>query len=122
MGRFLLRPWLAYQRYSQFLKLTGIAMFVLMSIASAQWGWNRHVWDIPVPILTPMLQSTFAFQILFGLSSCFTKLSLLWLCWRIIGDGRKLGINYHALACLVVMVIVGGFTVCYTIIEFIQCR
>lgn len=97
-------------------------MFAVMSMASAHWGWDRHVWDIPIPTLTLMLQSTFAFEILFAVSSCFTKLSLLWFCRRIVGDGRKIGINYHALACVVVMVIVGAFLLAYTIVEFIQCR
>lgn len=103
-------------------QMSGIAMFIVMSIASAQWGWNRHIWDIPFPIIPQMLQSSLAFFILFGVSSGFTKLSLLWFCRRILGDGRKIGVNYYNLACILVMIIVGGFVVSYTIIEFLQCR
>ena len=42
-------------------QMSGIAMFVVMSIGSAQWGWNRHIWDIPFSIIPQMLQSSLAF-------------------------------------------------------------
>jgi hypothetical protein len=96
-------------------------MFVVVSMGSAHWGWDRHIWDIPFPTLSQMLQSTLAFEILFGISSGFTKLSLLWFCRRIVGDGRKIGISYHDIACIIVMVIVGGFVLCYVVIELLQC-
>jgi hypothetical protein len=99
-----------------------LTMMIVVSIASAWYGWDRHIWDIPLPLLPTSRKYGLVFTMTFGLASALTKLSLLWFCRRILGEGRKAGVNLHDVAISVVMFIVGGFLVAYEIIELVQCR
>ena len=40
------------------------ACAVLTSIAYVQWGWSRHIWDVPVPLLIRGLKLESVFQFL----------------------------------------------------------
>lgn len=95
---------------------------ITMSIASARYGWDRHVWDIPLNLMSTSLKYDLVFQMTFGLASAFTKLSLLWFCRRIIGDGRKLSIGFHDVSILLVMFCVAAFVLAFVIINLMQCR
>jgi hypothetical protein len=53
-------------------------MMITTSIASAKYGWDRHVWDIPFDLMSISLQYGIVFQMTFGLASALTKVSLLW--------------------------------------------
>lgn len=64
-------------------------MGALTSLATARYGWDRHAWDVPLQWLPDSLKMRMAFQITFTVASCFTKLSLLWFCRRILGAGIK---------------------------------
>jgi hypothetical protein len=97
-------------------------MMITMSIASARYGWDRHVWDIPFSLMSTSLKYGLVFQITFGLASAFTKLSLLWFCRRIIGDGRKVSISFHDVAISFVMFSVTAFVLAFVIINLLQCR
>ncbi|KAJ5262970.1 hypothetical protein N7524_008275 [Penicillium chrysogenum] len=95
-----------------------IAMAVVTSIATEHWGMNRHVWDIELLRLVTVQKLNLCFQIMFSLSSCFTKISLLWFCRRLIGKGRFVLYNW---AFILSMVFVGLSSFLFTIISIFQC-
>jgi hypothetical protein len=95
-----------------------IAMAVITSIATEDWGMNRHVWDIEVLRLATVQKLNLSFQIMFSLSSCFTKISLLWFCRRLIGKGN---FALYNLAFILCMVFVGVSSGLFTIISIFQC-
>ncbi|KMK59318.1 integral membrane protein [Aspergillus fumigatus Z5] len=66
-----------------------IAMCAVTSLATVQYGWNRHMWDVPPMWLSTVSKLNLVFQILFSLASSVTKLSLLWFCKRLLGAGSK---------------------------------
>ncbi|KAH1499024.1 hypothetical protein LV164_004613 [Aspergillus fumigatus] len=66
-----------------------IAMCAVTSLATVQYGWNRHMWDVPPTWLSTVSKLNLVFQILFSLASSVTKLSLLWFCKRLLGAGSK---------------------------------
>ncbi|KAF3770175.1 hypothetical protein M406DRAFT_232296, partial [Cryphonectria parasitica EP155] len=53
-------------------------------VAQVDFGWGRHVWDIPLNFVTPGLQLSLASQLLFDLSTTLTKLSMLSLIYRVV--------------------------------------
>jgi hypothetical protein len=64
-------------------------MCTVTSLATSRYGWDRHVWDVPIEWMPDTLKMRMAFQITFSVASTFTKLSLLWFCRRILGTGIK---------------------------------
>lgn len=99
-----------------------IAMMVCLSIASREYGFNIHIWDIPFDKLRTSNVYSLMFEITFSLASSFTKLSLLWFCRRVIGDGRKISCGFHDAAIVVVMILIVTFEIAYLIMLFLQCR
>ena len=53
------------------------AVAVLAILATQRWGWNRHIWDVPIDLITRGLKLVIAIECLFGVSVSFTKISLL---------------------------------------------
>ncbi|KAJ5562839.1 hypothetical protein N7461_001600 [Penicillium sp. DV-2018c] len=95
-----------------------IAMAVITSIATQSYGMNRHVWDIEVSQLVTVQKLNLCFQIMFSMASCFTKISLLWFCRRLIGKGNFAMYNLAFILC---MVFVGLSSGMFTIISIFQC-
>ncbi|KAJ5345291.1 hypothetical protein N7541_007784 [Penicillium brevicompactum] len=95
-----------------------IAMAVVTSIATEQWGMNRHIWDIQLLRLVTVQKLNLTWQIMFSLASCFTKISLLWFCRRLIGKGHFALYNW---AFILSMVFVGLSSGLFTIISIFQC-
>lgn len=95
-----------------------IAMVVITSVATEDLGMNRHVWDIEYSRLVTVQKLNLCFQIMFSVSSCFTKISVLWFCRRLIGKGN---FALYNMTFILAMVFVGFSSVLFTLISVFQC-
>jgi hypothetical protein len=95
-----------------------IAMAVVTSIATEKWGMNRHIWDIELLRLITVQKYNLIFQIMFSMASCFTKISLLWFCRRLIGKGHFALYNWAFIMSMVFVALSSGL---FTIISIFQC-
>ncbi|KAJ5941347.1 hypothetical protein N7516_001515 [Penicillium verrucosum] len=95
-----------------------IAMAVITSIATEQWGMNRHIWDIESDRFIAVRKLNLCFQLLFLVSSCFIKISLLCFCRRLIG---KVNFALYNWAFLLSIVFVAGSSVLFIVISIFQC-
>jgi hypothetical protein len=95
-----------------------IAMAVVTSIATEKWGMNRHIWDIEILSLATVQKYNLCFQIMFSMASCFTKISLLWFCRRLIGKGHFALYNWAFILSMVFVALSSGL---FTIISIFQC-
>ncbi|KAJ5833717.1 hypothetical protein N7474_002028 [Penicillium riverlandense] len=98
-----------------------VGMAVVTSIATEEWGWNRHIWDIPPAWLSTVQKLNLCFQIMFSMASGFTKISLLWFCRRLLGasKGNFMLFNW---AFIGAMVFVGLSCATFTLISIFQCN
>jgi hypothetical protein len=60
-------------------------------LANQTYGWDRHVYDIPLNKLKPTLQIAMAAKLLFSTSATFTRLSLFGFYYRLLKDSSKGG-------------------------------
>lgn len=97
-----------------------IAMVVVTSLATEDWAWNRHIWDVPLTWLPTLQKFNLCFQIMFSLSSSFTKISLLWFCRRLLGAGKGNFMLFNW-AFIGAMVFVGLSCSLFTLISIFQC-
>lgn len=97
-----------------------IAMIIVTSLATEDWGWNRHIWDIPMGWLPTVQKLNLVFQIMFSLSSSFTKISLLWFCRRLLGAGKGTYSIFNW-SFIGAMVFVGLSCALFTLISIFQC-
>ncbi|KAL2825646.1 hypothetical protein BDW59DRAFT_161606 [Aspergillus cavernicola] len=100
----------------------GIAMAVIISLATQQYGWNRHVWDVPLEWLPTISKLNLTFQIIFSLSCSLTKLSLLWFCRRLFGTGSKGSRSFFNISMIVGMVVVFISSALFILFSIFQCR
>ncbi|TLD38069.1 putative alpha-galactosidase B [Venturia nashicola] len=49
----------------------------IVILATQEFGWDKHVWDLPIPMLEKGRQASMAGQSLFVLASTFVKVSIL---------------------------------------------
>ncbi|OJJ41408.1 hypothetical protein ASPWEDRAFT_99978 [Aspergillus wentii DTO 134E9] len=99
-----------------------IAMCVVICIATEQYGWTRHLWDVPLPWLSTAKKLNLLFQILFSLCSSITKLSLLWFCKRLIGAGSKGVYRSYSIVLIAAMVFVTICCLLFLFISIFQCN
>ncbi|KAJ5523489.1 hypothetical protein N7513_013033 [Penicillium frequentans] len=97
-----------------------IAMVAVTSLASEKWGFNRHVWDIPVTWFPTIEKLNLAFQLMFSWASGFTKISLLWFCRRLLGAGKGNFVVYNW-AYIGSMVFVALSVFMFTFFSIFQC-
>lgn len=97
-------------------------MCVVTSLAAARYGWDRHIWDVPVSWLPTSQKLNMMFQILFSLASTFTKLSLLWFCRRILGTGISGPYRIFNYCLIGAMFIVAALCVAFLLVTIFQCR
>lgn len=97
-------------------------MCVVTSLAAQVWGWDRHIWDIPMSWLPTVQKLNLAFQVQFSVSSSFTKLSLLWFCKRLIGTGAKGLYRTYYWVLVASMVFVGVCCILFELVSIFQCR
>lgn len=100
--------------------LFAVAMVVVTSYATEVWGWNRHVWDVPLDWLPTVQKMNLVFQILFSWSSSLTKISLLWFCRRLLGAGKGSNKVFNW-AFIGSMVFVGTTCTLFTFFSIFQC-
>ncbi|KAL3488272.1 hypothetical protein BJX62DRAFT_180806 [Aspergillus germanicus] len=98
-----------------------IAMGAVLAVAEQQWGWNRHIWDVPLDWLPTVSKLNLTFQILFSLSCSITKLSLLWFCKRLLGAGSKGLSSPYNIAMIIGMVVVGLSSALFILFSIFQC-
>jgi hypothetical protein len=91
---------------------------VLTLTAVLNYGWSRHVWDIPPDQLELGLKYVIAVEVLFAVACSLTKLSMLLLILRVLAAGsvilRRLSIT--------VMVIVVLESFIFSIVVINTCR
>ncbi|KAJ5689103.1 hypothetical protein N7462_003495 [Penicillium macrosclerotiorum] len=97
-----------------------IAMVVITSVATENWGWNRHIWDVPTAWLSIVQKMNLVFQIMFSWSSSITKISLLWFCRRLLGAGKGNFVVFNW-AFIGSMIFVGLSCLLFTFISIFQC-
>lgn len=97
-----------------------IAMVAVTSLATENWGFNRHIWDIPVTWFPTIEKLNLTFQIMFSWSSGFTKISLLWFCRRLLGAGKGSFVVYNW-AFIGSMVFVALSVFMFTFFSIFQC-
>lgn len=97
-------------------------MCVSDSMAATDWGWDRHIYDIPMTWLPTVQKLNLSFQTLFSVSSSFTKLSLLWFCKRLLGAGGKGSYRAYYWVLVGAMVFVGVCCLLFEFISIFQCR
>ncbi|KAM5453920.1 hypothetical protein MaudCBS49596_002545 [Microsporum audouinii] len=99
--------------------IPAIACGVITVLGAEKFGWNRHVWDVPLNELVLSLKLTLALEALFAIGSSLTKLSLL--CFT-----RKItaGTNSVVLRWLVIvnMAIVALEMIIFCIVVVFNCR
>ena len=99
-----------------------IGMCVVNSMAAQDWGWDRHIWDIPMSWLPTVQKLNLSFQTLFSVSSSFTKLSLLWFCKRLLGAGSKGLYRTYYFVLVGAMTFVAVCCALFELISIFQCR
>jgi hypothetical protein len=65
-----------------------IGMTAVVLLANRSYGWNRHMWDVEVSRVQHANIIAFIAKIMFTLASSFTRLSLIFLYYRLIRDTR----------------------------------
>ncbi|KAE8358075.1 hypothetical protein BDV27DRAFT_163926 [Aspergillus caelatus] len=105
-----------------FAVLAAVAMWVVMWIGSARYGWDRHVWDVPLEDLPTTNKLNLAFQITFAVASGLTKLSLLYFCRRLFGNAGRLVFNWHYLFITGTIIIMYGCIIVFVLILLLECR
>ncbi|KAL5003172.1 hypothetical protein BDV10DRAFT_155816 [Aspergillus recurvatus] len=97
-------------------------MAVILCIATENWGWVRHIWDVPLDWIPMVSKLNLIFQILFSLSCSLTKLSLLWFCKRLLIVGNKGIYSTYNIAMIVGMVVVALSSALFVLFSIFQCR
>ncbi|KAJ3957496.1 hypothetical protein N0V92_005927 [Colletotrichum tropicale] len=95
------------------------AAFVVVGMISMdRYGWGRHVWDVPIDKFTGSLQMGLASQILFDLTTSFTKLSMLALVYRIAHEASR----KFSLLVIGLGVFISINCVVFMMVAMLQCR
>jgi hypothetical protein len=63
-----------------------IGMTAVVLLANRHYGWNRHMWDVEVGMIEHANIIAFAAKIMFTFASCFTRMSLIFLYYRLVRD------------------------------------
>jgi hypothetical protein len=66
--------------------ISTIGMTAVVLLANRDYGWNRHMWDVEVGMIEHANIIAFTAKIMFTLASSFTRLSLIFLYYRLIKD------------------------------------
>ncbi|KAH6620442.1 hypothetical protein C7974DRAFT_316803 [Boeremia exigua] len=79
---------------SIFIALVVIVLFTVgltavVLLANQRFGWDRHLWDIPLNKLTPTLKIAMAAKVVFTCAATFTRLSLHCFYYRLVADTGK---------------------------------
>lgn len=92
----------------------GLCAVVIM--ANRDFGWDRHIWDVPMEMAQGASILAFCAKLTFVFASSFTRLSLIFLYYRLIKESTTkwyrwsihLGLAYN-LATTLVLIFLGIF-------------
>ncbi|EUC41054.1 hypothetical protein COCMIDRAFT_107175 [Bipolaris oryzae ATCC 44560] len=70
--------------------LFAIGLTIVVLLANKSYGWDRHVWDIPVSKFVPTSKIAMAAKVVFTAAATFTRLSLHCFYYRLVSDSGKL--------------------------------
>jgi hypothetical protein len=87
-------------------------------VAELHLGWNRHIWDVRADSITTGLKMVLATEVIFGVATTLTKVSMLALIYRIMvkSSGRLSKVVIGA----IILVVAQGTAFCFAII--FECR
>ncbi|KAH7015945.1 hypothetical protein B0J12DRAFT_545432, partial [Macrophomina phaseolina] len=94
-----------------------LGLCVLMCLAEKLYGFDRHAWDVTVEKALQARKVVLSVCILYLLSSCLTKVSILYF-YRRIGEIKK----WFRLTIWVNIGFIVSFTVAFSIGLFLECR
>ena len=63
-----------------------IGMTAVVLLANRNYGWNRHMWDVEVSMIEHANIIAFVAKLMFTFASCFTRMSLIFLYYRLVKD------------------------------------
>jgi hypothetical protein len=63
-----------------------IGMTAVVLLANRNYGWNRHMWDVEVGMIEHANIIAFVAKLMFTFASCFTRMSLIFLYYRLVRD------------------------------------
>ncbi|KAJ4989844.1 hypothetical protein SVAN01_04681 [Stagonosporopsis vannaccii] len=66
-----------------------IGLTIVVLLANVKYGWDRHLWDIPLDKLVPTLKIAMAAKVVFTCAATFTRLSLHCFYYRLVADTGK---------------------------------
>jgi hypothetical protein len=81
-------------------------------------GWDHHIWDVPIDLLSPGLQMSIVLASLFVVAVSCTKVSLLILIRRLMLAGT--GILYHVTTASIILVACEAFV--FIVVVIFTCR
>ena len=61
-------------------------MTTVVILANRDYGWNRHIWDIPADMIPGAQKIAFAAKLMFTLAATCTRLSLICFYYRLVKD------------------------------------
>lgn len=99
-------------------KLPTTAFAVLTLLTEIHFGWDRHIWDVQLDTIVVGLKVVLGTEILFCLATSLTKISMLTLTYRLVGNSSS----------LLSKIIVGAITlvsaqgIAFIIVVLFQCQ
>lgn len=69
-------------------------MTTVVILANREYGWNRHVWDIPLTMIPDANIIAMIAKLMFTLASTFTRLSLICFYYRLVKDSGRRGYRW----------------------------
>lgn len=87
-------------------------------VAEFHYGWDRHAWDVLPDMVNVGLQLSLATQILYGAASCLTRMSMLFLCRRVLAAQSR-SLRLAIIYSIIVMALAQGVFI--TVVIF-QCQ
>lgn len=100
-------------------KLSSIGMTTCAVVAYETYGYNKHIWDLPLSQLKPALQLGWWSKIVYSLAAMFTRLSLLIFYYRLTKDSSQKWFRWSIHASVVVSITAG---LCLTLFTIFQCK
>ncbi|KAF6235933.1 hypothetical protein HO173_006129 [Letharia columbiana] len=87
----------------------------ILNLISIPRGFGRHIWILPLDATSMFLQTLWVFELFFGLTICFNKLSILAFYRRIFPIAQL------RIVLLIMTAVVLCFTVTFVMIVIFQC-
>ena len=99
-------------------------MLLLAFIGCRDFGWRKHIYDLPPDLVERGLRLAYAHDFVFSEVEAFIKLSILWFTRRLLGRAMKLnGPNrYYFVAWTTLFIIIVLLSIAAAIVMALACR